>query len=120
VARSEINSYVGLLLPREIPWLDPQARVLHRLCDVEHGEAFRDYQQCVRKYRRASGGCNVQRSCRLVEEVFARFQRLLAMEAMPEDETEPAADHAGGLEFSRDPSGGVARPQHHELLPTRA
>jgi hypothetical protein len=38
---------------------------------------------------------------------------------MPEDKGEAALDHSCSLEFSRDPSRGIARPQHHELLPRR-
>src|SRR6185312_17386579 len=41
------------------------------------------------------------------------------MDAMPEDKGKAAPDHPGSLEFGGDPSGGITRPQHHELLPRR-
>jgi len=53
----------------------------------------------------------------LFEEVFAGFERTLAVSIMPEDECLLAADDAGRLEFCGDAAAGVARMQQDEGLP---
>ena len=41
------------------------------------------------------------------------------MDAMPEDESQPAADHTGSLQLRCDPASGVSRAEHYEFLPLR-
>src|ERR1700737_1286555 len=92
---------------------------MYRLRDVEHGETFGDHY-CVHVNIAAHQAVvNVQHSRCLVEEILAGFQRLLAMDAMPEDKTKPAADHSGRFKFTRGPAGRVPPPPQHEFLPLR-
>ena len=97
----------------------PQSRVLHRLRDVEHGVAFGNDDRVHVNIAAHQAVMHVHGSRGLVKKIFAGLQRLFAMEPMPEDKGQTAADHARRLQFSGDPAGGVSRAQHYEFLPLR-
>ena len=85
--------------------------------DVEHGVALGHDHAMEVNVAAAQALLDVNDAGRLVEEIFPRLERALAVHVVPEHKRFFAADEAGGFELGGDAVRGIARAQHHERLP---